>query len=124
MAYKNHQDNLRYGREYYKKNRLIMLENNRKHYKENRERSLSRIRKSKYGISLEEYKKMIRNQKNKCAVCFTKLIGDRNRHVDHNHKTNKVRGLLCKKCNLALGLLNEDLKIIQGLIKYLRKYEH
>jgi hypothetical protein len=61
-----------------------------------------------------------------CAVCkveetiqiFNATIS---LSVDHNHLTGKVRGLLCRNCNLALGLLNEDPETIQALAKYIEE---
>lgn len=68
-----------------------------------------------YGISLIEWDEMMLNQGGRCAVCDTetKLC------VDHDHKTGKVRGLLCNKCNTALGLLKESKQTITALLNYL-----
>lgn len=46
-----------------------------------------------------------------------------NLHIDHNHVTGEVRGLLCHRCNTALGLLKEDTERIEGLVRYLNSYE-
>lgn len=74
--------------------------------------------KVKYGLTIEEYNEMYIEQKGKCAICKEsgKLF------VDHNHKTNKIRGLLCGRCNFAIGYAREDEKIIKNALKYLRKY--
>lgn len=42
-------------------------------------------------------------------------------HVDHCHQTGKIRGLLCQKCNMALGLLNDSVEILETAIRYLKK---
>jgi hypothetical protein len=42
--------------------------------------------------------------------------------IDHCHKTNKVRGILCRSCNLALGLMNDDLVKIRKLAKYITRF--
>lgn len=63
-----------------------------------------------YGLTLEQYKEMFRAQKGKCAICRNKR--EYRLHVDHDHKTGRVRGLLCIRCNkrlLGRGLENADL---------------
>jgi len=83
--------------------------------------------KKKYNLTIEEYDKMVKKQNNKCAICGNCETTKRNRKtnvlvVDHNHKTGKVRGLLCRDCNLTLGHLNEDIFILKNCIKYLEKW--
>jgi hypothetical protein len=76
--------------------------------------------KQKYGISTEEYHVMYIEQGKVCAIC--KLAHDRRpMNIDHCHKTGKVRGLLCDKCNLAIGLLNDDADLVNNLEGYLRE---
>ena len=74
----------------------------------------------KYGITLEQYKKMYDNQSGKCKICdipSEQLTTPLN--VDHCHTTQIVRGLLCGRCNSALGKLKENKKTIENLINYL-----
>ena len=71
----------------------------------------------KYGISLDEYKRMCIAQDGKCAICPSKS-GILN--VDHDHKTGKVRKLLCNRCNRVLGILEEDEKLILSVLDYVR----
>jgi len=74
----------------------------------------------KYGISHQDYLDMLEAQDNKCAVCG--LPDVENIHgklcIDHNHKTGKVRGLLCNPCNKALGLAMDSADILYSLYKY------
>lgn len=99
-------------------------------FKNDRLRKRISIRKRKYGINEESYKSLFNKQKGKCALC-RKEENRKSRWskrkcslvVDHNHKTNKLRGLLCHKCNSALGLFNEDIKLLYRVIKYLLKYK-
>jgi hypothetical protein len=65
---------------------------------------------------------LLEEQGGKCAVCG-KLNNEGRRRlaVDHDHKTGKVRGLLCGNCNTALGLVKEDPEILSLLADYLRK---
>jgi hypothetical protein len=70
-----------------------------------------------YGLTLEDYDAMLNEQNGLCAICFQKEKG--NLFVDHSHKTNEVRGLLCNKCNSALGFLNDDISLFENAIRYL-----
>lgn len=73
-----------------------------------------------YQLSLEEYNEMFNLQEGKCAGCYrhqTEL--PKRLAVDHCHLTGKIRGLLCSRCNLALGMLRDDLKILENLQRYL-----
>ena len=80
--------------------------------------------KSTFGITLDQYEEYQKNQKNTCAICgkeetATNQYGIKKLAVDHNHLTGEVRGLLCAKCNMALGLLNEDITIMSKMITYI-----
>jgi hypothetical protein len=76
--------------------------------------------KYRYGIVLIQKQKMIKDQNYKCKCCGQdlRLIKQRHIHVDHNHITNKVRGILCYPCNSALGLMKENPQLIQKLKNY------
>lgn len=76
--------------------------------------------KSRYGISLEEYKMILYHQNSGCAICGV-VIPMYDYHVDHCHTTNKVRGLLCNKCNRGLGFLGDSIERLEAAIMYLRK---
>lgn len=80
--------------------------------------------KIRYGIGLEEYEKLLAQQNYSCKICGTKKPGRKDVKrfaVDHCHKTNKIRGLLCMACNTAIGLLNEDPKFFDAAQSYLRE---
>lgn len=73
-----------------------------------------------YGLALWEYKVLFKKQKGCCAICGkhqSKLACAM--CVDHCHFTGKVRGLLCKQCNRALGFLNDDVKLVKKAAGYL-----
>ena len=73
-----------------------------------------------YGISLEQYEELKANQGNKCAICGGKGKGIQEvLDVDHDHKTGKVRGLLCSKCNSGLGMLQDNPHILKSALQYL-----
>lgn len=75
-----------------------------------------------YGLTLQLKNEMISNQDNRCLSCGGKFKGSKNIHVDHDHKSHVVRGILCAKCNGALGMLNEDLEKIYKMAEYIKKY--
>lgn len=75
----------------------------------------------KYGITLEEYNVLFLKQEGKCAICgvYQKDLSKR-LYVDHDHKTGIIRGLLCYKCNTGLGQFNDNIKLIENTLNYLR----
>lgn len=77
--------------------------------------------KAGFGITLDIYEQMLENQGGGCAIC-AKPPGERRLHVDHNHKTGAVRGLLCGHCNRGIGEPKENEFIMHNAIAYLRKY--
>jgi len=92
-----------------------------KHRSYNRKSDLKRY----YNITLEEYDIMFERQKVLCAICGNEEIrknqyGITRLSVDHNHTTNKVRGLLCSSCNVKLGWF-ENNKI--SVLSYLKGYD-
>jgi len=77
--------------------------------------------KSRYGMNQEEWQAMFEKQNGKCPICLkhsTEL--EEVLHIDHCHKTGKVRGLLCSRCNKAIGLLNDDFPTLKRAITYLK----
>lgn len=76
-----------------------------------------------YNITLIEFNEMLLIHNNQCGICDSLFINEkyRNPAIDHNHKTGKIRGLLCLKCNIAIGLLKENTNIINNAIKWLKK---
>ena len=80
------------------------------------------ILKNKYGITKVDFEKKHKKQHGVCAIC-----GDNNNGltlcVDHCHKTNRVRGLLCSKCNWGIGSFNDDVKKLKNAIKYIKIWQ-
>jgi hypothetical protein len=83
--------------------------------KQNRDRHL---RKS-YGIVSEEFDLLVLAQLNLCAICL-RYFG-KQLHVDHDHRTGRIRGLLCGKCNKAIGLLEDQPGLAAAAGKYLER---
>lgn len=75
----------------------------------------------RYGIDLEFFNKLKIEQNNCCKIC--KKVTEKF-HVDHDHDTKKVRGLLCSNCNTGIGLFYEDLTILNQAILYLTAYQN
>jgi hypothetical protein len=81
-----------------------------------RRKSIARI----YGITMEELEELEASHGNRCAVCKVEAdTENRNLCVDHDHDTGKVRGLLCKQCNSAAGLLGDSSQRVAALAAYL-----
>jgi hypothetical protein len=107
---------------------------NREHYQKNKERykesaRLRRLRvdvrddklKQMYGISGVDYEIMLKKQGGVCAIC-KRSPNKKRLAVDHCHKTNMVRGLLCLICNVAVGLLKDDPALLESALEYLRSW--
>lgn len=81
----------------------------------------------KRGCTLEKYKELLDRQNGCCAVCnkpfgHTSCKGVRARlAVDHDHKTGRIRGLLCGKCNRAIGWFGDSVELLQAAIRYLNE---
>lgn len=76
--------------------------------------------KRRYGITDEEYIKMWKEQKGKCALCG-KELKDEYLHVDHDHTTGRVRGLLCKTCNMNLEIMLESNITTERIQEYIKE---
>lgn len=87
--------------------------------------------KAKFGLTLSDYDSLIAKQDNLCAICLKpetrkgkkKSDGFLPLAVDHCHETGKIRALLCGACNTSLGLLREDVTILESMISYLKEHE-
>ncbi len=78
--------------------------------------------KNKYGMTHKDFNLILNKQNKRCKICGSKKpFGHGNFHVDHNHKTGKIRGLLCINCNRALGFFKDNTFILFSAIKYLKK---
>lgn len=87
----------------------------------------------KYGLTQQEFRKILALQEGKCAVCGTQSSdverpgftrsGKKNKGlvVDHDHNTGAIRGLLCDRCNRAIGLLRESAMVLAKAAAYVEK---
>jgi hypothetical protein len=71
--------------------------------------------KRKYGLTLDEFDRLLEAQGGVCVICGREGVD----HVDHDHNTGRVRGILCFQCNVAIGLLEDDVDRIAAAIAYL-----
>lgn len=82
---------------------------------------------NKYGITLEEYDAFLKLQNHVCAICKQPEVGKhqsgrvKRLSVDHDHKSGKVRGLLCGTCNRGIGYLKDSVDILKNATKYLEE---
>ena len=81
------------------------------------ERQRTRNLKIKYDITPDDYNALFVKQEGRCGIC--KKVKDENLCVDHDHETGVVRGLLCTKCNKAIGLLGDSREGVQDALDYL-----
>lgn len=74
-----------------------------------------------YGLTIEDYERLLSEQNGVCAICKRVCKTGRRLAVDHCHETGRVRGLLCANCNHVLGKLNDDVELLQAAVSYLRR---
>jgi hypothetical protein len=138
----NSEKQKQYFREYYLKNKKKRNEQSREWSNSNKEkckkyvyrwRKNNRIRthkidkrahlKNRHGITSEYYDKMLSNQNGCCEICGKPHTDyKRSFHVDHNHLTGNVRGLLCVRCNAGIGLFQDNTDSLERAKLYLIKY--
>ena len=75
-----------------------------------------------YGIDQQHYEQILRAQNGGCKICGTRNPGGKNGWfcVDHCHATNRIRGLLCNRCNVGLGNFLDDPDLLDSARRYLR----
>ena len=91
----------------------------KEHYNKDKQKNVNL--KKNHGITLDEYNAMFDRQSGKCAICkddFPDRHG-KSIHVDHDHATGAIRGLLCRQCNLMLGHARDNKAVLAGAIDYL-----
>ena len=83
------------------------------------------IIKRTYGLSKKQYLALFEKQNNQCPGCLCEITPyTRKSHVDHDHETGEVRGILCMGCNSGLGYLKDDVKRLERLTQYLHSHVH
>ncbi len=74
-----------------------------------------------YSLTQLEWETIFEKQDRKCAICKTTVPGGNGWHTDHNHETNKVRGILCGNCNRGLGRFKDQVSLLWRAFVYLLK---
>jgi len=75
-----------------------------------------------YGLSWTAFNDILDKQGRACAICGKTDWNGRGPHVDHDHVTGKIRGVLCNHCNTALGMIKDDPKIARAIADYLESH--
>lgn len=119
MPYKDPEKNKACMKKYRETHKEELREYNKKWYQANLEYAREYRLTFKYGITTDEYNEKHKNQNGQCAICEdrVKLV------VDHCHKTEEIRGLLCNPCNQAIGLFKDRVELLSKAIDYLKKRE-
>lgn len=113
------------SRNQYKRKGASSILNKSKYSTNSSEYRKDKLLRLRYGISLDEYNKILIDQNNNCAICqinkidLTKIL-----FVDHNHKTGQIRGLLCDSCNRGIGVFKESVKSLRLAADYLERFEN
>jgi hypothetical protein len=74
----------------------------------------------RYGITLDEYERMVAEQGNICAICGR--FSERRLSIDHCHATGRVRALLCKECNFGLGWFKDSPHSLENAAAYIKRF--
>jgi hypothetical protein len=108
------------ARAYRQRNGDKLRANEKERYRKNRKKRLESLLISKYGITQLEFDGLLQRQGNSCAICGSSDPRGRGGfHVDHDHETGEVRGLLCHNCNTGLGKLGDNLESLERAVQYL-----
>jgi hypothetical protein len=103
-----------YNREYYK----IWTKRQPKTYTRNR------YLRHRYGLTEQQVRDMLTTQGGGCAICKREVVlftGKTGAHIDHDHVTKKIRGILCSGCNRMLGCAQDDPAVLAAGVEYLRR---
>lgn len=137
------EERLMYKKNYYLGHREDLLAKGRAYHLVNREKDNARVRahrlshcedrrarekvlvlKRQHGLTPAEFESLLKIQGGVCAICKKSEWNGKRPHIDHDHRTGKIRGILCGKCNRALGFIDDDPDIALAIIEYLNKFKN
>lgn len=113
-------------RDYRKNNSSEISKRQKEYYKQNKSQFKDYELSKAYGISIDEYNSLLAKQNGVCAICKTPETSKnnegsvRNLAVDHDHRSGRVRGLVCMSCNTSLGLFKDNTTFLFNAAQYLQ----
>jgi hypothetical protein len=90
-------------------------------YKNDPEWQIRKHLRLNWDMTIAEYDLLLESQDNRCAICGTTDFGNTRGHIDHDHSTGKIRGILCSNCNNGLGRFKDNIEHLKNAIIYLKK---
>jgi hypothetical protein len=117
-----HPDKIRArNRAWYEANRELSKAKSKLYYHSHKEQARAAGLRYRHGLTIEAYESMLAGQGGACAICGTSEWGSSGPHVDHDHSTGDIRGILCQTCNIGLGHLGDCVETIKVALDYLEK---
>ena len=113
----------RHKRSQLDKNPTAAHTRSKKWYQENKERSKELHLLRKYGITQDDFDRMLSEQQGACGICKEKMTPGKFTHVDHDHETGTVRSLLCHRCNVGIGHFQENPDLLIAAAEYLKGHK-
>jgi hypothetical protein len=109
-----------YKQKWFEEHREQTRQAHQRYYETHREQAAAASRRRRYGLTPEEFEAMLAAHDGRCALCRTdESRGQGDWHVDHDHVTGQVRGLLCASCNLGIGHLKDDPALLRKAAIYI-----
>ena len=101
--------------------KAVVLSDDAREFKNAYNRAKSR--KYTTGFTQEEFEQKLKEQGGVCAICGASKPSSKSLHADHCHETKMKRGVLCQKCNMAIGLFSDNTELMEKAIMYLNQYK-
>ena len=108
-----------YHKRYYQRHKKKMKAAAKAWHHANPTKRRAHMRKYTYGLTEDIFQQMWTHQDGKCAICQCVLRHDGSTHIDHDHETDKIRGLLCYICNRGLGHFKDRPELFRRAANYL-----
>ena len=112
---------VRCRQDYHKRGRQYATQQKKQWLIDNPTKARTYWLKGTYNITDDEYDQLLKKQNGACAICRKACERYKYLSVDHCHKTKRVRGLLCNKCNIGLGQFQDNVDTLKEAIKYLNE---